>query len=145
VGAYTLTATATDNAGNVSTKTLRYTVKAWDFKGFYQPVDMGGVVNTVKSGSTVPIKFEVFKGLTELTDVAQINQPLSAKQVICGTSTTLDDIELLASGGTVLRYDSTGGQYIYNWQTPSGKAGTCYSVTISSKDGSSQTALFKLK
>ena len=31
---------------------------------------MNGVVNTVKGGSTVPLKFEVFAGTTELTDTA---------------------------------------------------------------------------
>jgi hypothetical protein len=28
--------------------------------GFYQPVEMDGVVNTIKGGSTVPMKFEVY-------------------------------------------------------------------------------------
>ena len=36
-------------------------------------------------------------------------------------------------------------QFVYNWQTPSGKAGTCYSVTLTTTDGSSLTAHFKLK
>ena len=35
--------------------------------GYYQPVDMNGVWNTVKGGSTVPLKFELFAGTTELT------------------------------------------------------------------------------
>jgi hypothetical protein len=101
-------------------------------------------VNVVKSGSTVPIKFELFKGSTELTATSNVQQPLKAVGVTCN-STTSDDIELIATGGTSLRYDATGGQFIYNWQTPSGKAGTCYKVTISALDGSSQTALFRLK
>ena len=50
----------------------------------------------------------------------------------------------MATGGTSLRYDTMGSQFIYNWKTPTG-AGTCYNVTISSIDGSSKTALFKLK
>lgn len=143
VGTYTVVATINEqNYAGSATGTL--TISPWRFSGFYQPVDMSGVLNTVKSGATVPIKFEVFKGTTEVTDIAQINS-LSAKQISCSSSAVVDDIELTATGGTTLRYDATGGQFIYNWQTPSGKAGTCYSVTISSKDGSSQTALFKLK
>ena len=70
VGTHTLTATATDKAGNRAIKEITYTVKAWTFEGFYQPVDMGGVYNTVKGGSTVPFKFEIFEGTTELTDTA---------------------------------------------------------------------------
>ncbi len=144
VGTHTLTATATDKAGNTATRQITYTVKAWTFKGFYQPVDMGGVYNIVKGGSTVPIKFELFKGTTELTDTAYINQPLQATKISCTTGVGTDDIELTATGGTSLRYDTTGGQYIYNWKTPTG-ANTCYKVTITANDGSSQTAFFKLK
>ena len=122
------------------------TINAWTFSGFYQPVDMSGattVYNTVKSGSTVPFKFEVFKGSAESTSTTDI-KPIVAKSVSCVNTAPIDDIELLATGGTVLRYDNTAGQFVYNWQT-SGKAGTCYSVTISSNDGSSKTAYFKLK
>ena len=57
-----MTATATDNAGRTATATRSYTVNAWTTKGFYQPVDMDGVYNTVKGGSTVPLKFELFAG-----------------------------------------------------------------------------------
>ena len=145
VGTHTLTATATDKAGNESTKTLSYTVKPYTFKGFYQPVDMGGVYNTVKGGSTVPLKFELFKGDTELTSTSYINQPLQTQKVSCTSGATEDTIELLATGGTSLRYDSTGGQFIYNWKTPAG-AGSCYKVTVSATDGSSSiTAYFKMK
>ena len=31
---------------------------------------MNGVVNTVKGGSTVPLKFEIFAGSEELSDTA---------------------------------------------------------------------------
>lgn len=144
VGTHTLTATATDKAGNKSTKTLSYTVKPYTFNGFYQPVNMGGTLNTVKGGSTVPLKFELFKGATELTSTSYINQPLQTQKVNCTTGTTEDTIELLATGDTSLRYDSTGGQYIYNWKTPTG-ADSCYKVTVSATDGSSITAYFKLK
>ena len=101
------------------------------------------VWNTVKNGSTVPLKFEVFAGSTELTDIAVVNQPLRATGVACAGGST-DDIELLTTGGTSLRYDTTGGQFIYNWQTPK-KSGACYLVTVSMIDGSSLSAYFRLK
>jgi hypothetical protein len=145
VGSHTVTATATDNAGNEATASSTYKVLAWDFRGFYQPVDMGGVHNTIKGGSTVPIKFELFAGSTELTDTANVVQPLKYQKISCTTGVPTEDaIETVATGGTSLRYDTTGGQFIYNWKTPTG-AGTCYNVTISSIDGSPKTALFKLK
>jgi hypothetical protein len=105
---------------------------------------MNNTLNTIKGGSTVPIKFELFKGATELTDTGSV-KALGYKEVPCGMlSSTTDDVELTATGGTVLRYDTTGGQYVYNWQTPK-TVGKCYSVTISSNDLSSQTAYFKTK
>ena len=55
-----------------------------------------------------------------------------------------DTIELVTTGGTTLRYDSTAGQFIQNWQTPKA-AGTCYLVAMWTDDGSSLLANFKLK
>jgi hypothetical protein len=143
VGSHTLTATAHDKAGNQTVVTRSYTVLAWTLKGFYQPVDMNGVVNTVKNGSTVPLKFEIFAGATELTSTADVKS-LTATQITCDSSSLIDEIEVTATGGTSLRYDATGGQFIYNWQTPK-KVGTCYRVTMTTQDGSTLVALFKLK
>jgi hypothetical protein len=151
VGSQTITATATDTAGNQETRTLSYTVRGWDLQGLYAPVDYGSIDNTVKNGSTVPLKFEVFKkdaNKTELTSTSIVNQPLTAKQVACDSGTAVDEIELLATGATSLRYDTTGGQFIYNWQTPKGanQVGKCFLVGVSTKDGSSTPlAHFKLK
>ena len=147
-GATTVTCTATDDAGNTSPATTFKVIVKFDLKGFYQPVDMSTgstiVWNTVKNGSTVPLKFEVFAGATELTTTSTINQPLKAVGVSCGTTSFTDEIELVATGGTVLRYDTTGGQFIYNWQTPK-KSGACYKVTVETADGSSISAFFLLK
>jgi hypothetical protein len=102
VGSHTLKATATDNAGNKATITRDYTVVAWRLSGFYQPVDMNDVVNTVKNGSTVPLKFEVFKRLagTELTNTSIVNQPLKASQVSCSAfnGDPLDEINRRKAG-----------------------------------------------
>ena len=139
VGSHTMTATATDNAGRTATETRSYTVLAWTTKGFYSPVDMGSVVNTVKGGSTVPLKFELFAGTTELTDTSVIK--FTATKTDCTPGASEDAIEVTATGGTSLRYDSTGGQFIYNWKTPTGAG--CYTVTMTASDGSTITAYFK--
>jgi parallel beta-helix repeat protein len=143
VGSQTVAATAKDMAGNQNGASAAYTVLAWTLNGFYQPTDMSGMWNTVKNGSTVPLKFEVFAGSTELISTAIVNQPLKATQTPCSGG-TIDDIELLATGATSLRYDATGGQFIYNWQTPK-KPGYCYVVTVTLTDGTSMSANFKLK
>jgi hypothetical protein len=144
VGHHTVTASATDNATNTASDSHTYDVLAWTFNGFYQPVDMGGVVNTVKGGSTVPIKFELFAGPTELTSTSDV-KTLKSSPIACSSlPDTVDAIELTATGGTSLRYDTTGGQFVYNWKTPTG-AGTCHAVTVTAQDGSYKTAYFKLK
>lgn len=126
----------------------KLTIGAWTFKGFYQPVDMSTatttVWNTAKGGSTVPLKFELFKGSNELTDTANI-KPVQYTKVSCSTGTGVEDaIETVATGGTSLRYDTTGGQFIYNWKTPTG-AGSCYKATVTAQDGSTISAYFKMK
>ena len=143
VGPHTVTATAVDNAGNSASTSVTYTVLAWTLNGFYQPVDMGGVYNTVRGGSTVPLKFELFAGSTELTNTTAITS-LNAARVACTPGGTEDQIELTATGGTSLRYDSVAGQFIYNWKTPTG-TNTCYKVTMTAADGSTLVAFFKLK
>ena len=142
VGSHTVTASATDNAGNSASASASYSVLAWTLKGFYQPVDMNNVFNTVKGGSTVPFKFEVFAGSTELTDASLVS--FSANKVACASGSVEDAIEVTATGGTSLRYDAVAGQFVYNWKTPTG-ANTCYKVTMTAADGSSLTAFFRLK
>jgi hypothetical protein len=122
------------------------TISAWTLNGFYQPVDMSGatiVYNTVKGGSTVPFKFEVFAGPTELTTTSVV-KTFTAALVACASGAPIDDIELTTTGGTSLRYDAGGGQFIQNWQTPATPT-KCYQVTLTTQDGSTLTAFFKLK
>jgi hypothetical protein len=146
VGPHMVQAAATDKAGNVGYAYIHYIVLAWTISGFYQPVDMGGTVNLVKGGSTVPLKFEVFAGSTELTSVSLLGADFVVNTLNCGdlSGAPLDEIELTTTGGTTFRYDTTGGQFIQNWQTPK-TAGKCYLVTVNLADGSSRSALFKTK
>ncbi len=116
---------------------------AWNVTGFYQPVDMNGVYNVVKGGSTVPLKFEVFAGATELSQTSVVKSFAQAK-IACDGSAPNDDIDVTSTGGTSLRYDITGGQFIQNWQTPK-QPGVCYRVTMTTQDDSSLVAFFKLK
>ncbi len=143
VGTHTVLATAHDRAGHVNVQAATYKILPWSFAGFHAPIEMGDVVNTVKGGSTVPLAFEAFAGPNELVDVEAIMQPLKATQTLCGSAET-NDVELVASGNTSLRYDAATGEFIYNWKTPK-MAGYCYLVTVMLKDGTSRSAQFRLK
>ena len=81
----------------------------------------------------MPLKFRVFKGAQELTSTSVVSG-LKPTVTNCQTGAPVDNIEELATGGTSLRYDSIGGQFIFNWQTPK-KPGACYSVTVQMADG----------
>ena len=61
------------------------------------------------------------------------------------TTGVLEDVieELAATGGTALRFDTTGDQFIYNWKTPTTLG--CYKTTVTMMDGSTITANFKIK
>ncbi len=72
VGAQVLWVSAAATANyNAASMHVALTVTPWHMTGFYNPVTMGGpsIVNTIKGGSTVPLKFNLYKevGGLELT------------------------------------------------------------------------------
>jgi hypothetical protein len=150
VGTHTVTATATDRAGNTETAALTYTVLPWTLSGFYSPVDMNGVVNTVKAGLVVPLKFEVFAGPAgtaekTTTDAIAVGGFKVTTSTACSSSSAFDEIEeLVSAGSTSLRYDATAGQFIQNWQTP--KTVGCFKVEMKAADGvTTKSAIFKTR
>jgi hypothetical protein len=150
VGSYTNTASGLSSTNySIAYVPAHLTILAWTLAGYYQPVDMSTgalVFNTVKGGSTVPLKFNIYQSAqanaNERTDVGAVKAFTASPYTCTGAAT--DDIELVTTGGTILRYDTTGHQFIQNWQTPK-SPGTCYQVTMTALDGSRLTAFFKLK
>ena len=145
VGTHTLTASARDRAGNSTTIARTYTVRPWTLEGFLRPVTMGdGVVNTVKAGSTVPLKFDVRRGGSSGADVTGNVGSIVMKRVPCDGSDSAEPVTAIPdTGGTALRY--ADGQWIQNWATPATGKGSCYRVTLTTLDGSSISAGFLLK
>jgi hypothetical protein len=124
-----------------------FTINAWTIAGFYQPVDMGDVVNVVKGGSTVPLKFNIYAGNVERTNVSDVMfQSVQVGEYNCNAGpddqTLMEDVP--NTGATALRYDTTGHQFIQNWKTPTTK-NKCYLVRMTAIDGSVITAYFKTK
>jgi YDG domain-containing protein/galactose oxidase-like protein len=131
---------------NISFVNGTLTIGAWTLMGFYQPIDMSGgaiVWNSIKGGSTVPLKFNIFANGVEKKAVTDI-QGFAVAEVPCLSSGLTTDVEFTTTGGTSLRYDTTGAQYIQNWQTPK-PAGKCYQVRMTALDGSHLDAYFKSK
>jgi hypothetical protein len=133
-------------------------ISAWTLNGYYQPVGIPNsynvlvppaiVWNTIKGGQTVPLKFNIFAGTIEQTNVAAI-QLFTAQDFPCNAvpSAGEDMMEITTTGGTTLRYSGTpgiDGQFIQNWQTPK-TPDKCYRVTMKANDGSVLVSFFKTK
>jgi hypothetical protein len=161
VGTYAITATLTPSAVlsnySITNAGATFSIGSWTLSGFHQPVSIPNtysvptpstfVWNTVKGGSTVPLKFNVFAGAVEQTSTGIIG--FSYYDISCTSSGTgiEDPIEITTTGGTMLRYSGTpgvDGQYIQNWQTPS-TPNKCYRVQMRTADGTSLFAFFKMK
>ena len=140
VGTTTVTATATDAAGNHSECTFTITVR-YIFDGFFSPVSNQPTLNAVNAGKAVPVKFTLSgdKGL----NIFAANNPYSVS-LNCNTSDPgVDVTETLTAGGSSLTF--SGGLYNYIWKTEASWAGTCRQLVITLNDGSVHTANFKFK
>lgn len=112
--------------------------------GFYAPVNpIAGVLNSVKSGSTVPLKFNVSVNGVEQTTTAGLE--MTVQMVSCDSNAPEDTVEQAAvTGGTSLRYDAGAGHFIQNWKVPKGPG--CYMVRLTTtQDGLALTARFKVR
>ena len=140
-GDYTIQLSGSDADGNTATATVTVHVAHYTFAGFFQPVDNPPVVNTGRAGNTYPLKFSLTQNGTVVSDLSAV-VALRYAAIGCGAQPP-DALETSSSGGTVLRYDTTTQQYVYNWQTP--KQAGCYVVTVTLADGSTWPAFFQLK
>jgi len=140
VGNHTFTVIAGDLAGNQVQASHTYSI-LYDFNGFFPPVDNLPVLNRVKAGSAVPIKFSLNgdQGL----DIFEAGFPVS-QQISCDSSADLNDVvETVTSGESGLTYDATADQYIYVWKTKKEWANTCRQLTLKLKDDSAHITHFE--
>lgn len=115
---------------------------AYQFSGFFPPVDNAPAVNIAKAGSAIPVKFSLNgdQGL----DIFAVGSPTSTR-IDCSSTATEDALEEVAANSTSgLQYDPVAQQYIYVWKSEKSWAGTCRRLTLKLKDGSAaRTADFK--
>jgi hypothetical protein len=113
------------------------------FGGFLQPINTDGS-SIFKSGSTVPIKFQL-KG-----PEGQFITGANAKLSYTFLSTRISGTELEATSngaantGNLFRYDTTSNQYIFNLNTKDMQKGT-YQLKITFDDGLFKTVQISLK
>jgi hypothetical protein len=141
VGDKSFAVTATDNAGNTTTRTVAYRV-TWPFSNFVGSVDPQPTLNATKAGGVVPVRFSL--GGDRGLGILAAGYPTSAP-IGCDLSAPVDLVEETASspGANTLSYDAATGQYAYNWKTNKAWKNTCRQLTFKLADGASYRANFR--
>jgi hypothetical protein len=87
--------------------------------GFYAPVSpVAGFVNTVKAGSTVPLKFNVTVNGVQKTDTSYLFFSTTQLAASVCSAAPQDQVDFVTVGETNLRYDTTEHRFIQNWKLP---------------------------
>jgi uncharacterized delta-60 repeat protein len=117
--------------------------QAFDFTGFFQPVDNQPVVNRARAGTSIPVKFSL--GGDQGTDIFAATYPGSAA-VACDGGLPLDIVEQTSSAGSSgLSYDEATDTYTYVWRTSKAWTGQCRELILRFADGSYQRASFDFR
>lgn len=139
VGTHSVEVTGRDVAGRIGRADCAYKV-IFNFNGFFQPVDMGGVYNVAKAGSAIPVKFNL--GGDQGLNIFETGYP-KVSSVACPSSALTSAIEeTVAATTSGLKYDAVASQYNYTWKTGSW-AGTCRRLEVKLVDGQIHEALFR--
>jgi hypothetical protein len=142
VGAHTLVFTATDNAGNTTTKSIIYNVN-FDYILLIKPAKSDGLVVS-KAGSNMPVKFQLkdSNGAYITNAEAKLYYSKITDGIVGPESKAVSTSA--ASDDNSFRYDETEKQYIFNFNTKALKAGI-YQFRIDLGDGSTNTFKVTLK
>jgi hypothetical protein len=145
-GTHTVTWRATDAHGNTGTATQKVVVR-YDFRGFRPPISGAQAWNEGNAGRTVPVKWQIRNPQGGyIGDLAAVSA-LRVRKVSCGTGVPLSGgaSDAASPGKSALRYDTGGGQYLFNWKTGRELAGECAAFILGLNDGTEHSAKFRLK
>jgi hypothetical protein len=130
----------TASSSDVPSVTISWPAFHYNFTGFFAPIANGGVVNVVKAGQAVPVKFSL--GGNQGLSILAVGSPFS-RPIACNSSASSSAVdETVTAGGSGLSYDATADQYTYVWKTDKTWANSCRMLTVLLNDGVPHTALF---
>ncbi|MBK9710387.1 MAG: PqqD family protein [Kouleothrix sp.] len=138
----TTTTTTTLPPTTTTTTTTTTLPPTFPFAGFFQPVDNLPVVNQVKAGQSIPVKFSL--GGNRGLNIIASGYPAS-QQIVLSSNAPIDAIEQTSTANQGLTYDAASGQYTYVWKTQKSWAGTSRRFTLRLTDGTDHIALFTFK
>lgn len=120
--------------------------RPYEFNGFFEPVASAPAVNAVNAGQVVPLKWRLTDGNgAPVTSLATV-EALGSRPVDCASGAPLGGYQnLLAAGGTALRYDPVADQFTYNWKTVATWSGSCRELRLGLSNDQVPTALFSFR
>jgi hypothetical protein len=135
---------AADQAGDAAHDAAARAVQAiavrFAFGGFAAPIDNAPVVNAVRAGRGIPVRFSLGgdRGLA-------IFRPGFPRFVSapCGTADQQAPVEVTTDSPSGLSYDATTGTYTYVWKSDAALGGRCGRLELGLVDLSDQGALFR--
>lgn len=126
-----------------ATFTIPPVATAYNFNGFFSPVDDDPTPNIVNAGRSVPVKFSL--GGDQGLDIFAPNSPAST-EIGCDSSEEGDQIEQTVIASTnSLSYDPLTDRYTYVWKTLKAWKGTCRMFALTLDDGTTHLARFSLR
>ncbi len=150
VGTYVYTATATNGAGQTTTRKATYRV-IYRFTGFLQPINDTAHTtdqnySIFKAGSTVPAKFQLKDASGKVIQASTAPEWLTPRQGV-GTAMPVDETAYTATAttGGLYKWDATAQQYIYNWSTKGLTVGAFYRIYARFDDGQAYSVVIGLR
>ncbi|HEX5847935.1 MAG TPA: PxKF domain-containing protein [Rubrobacter sp.] len=143
VGQKTFAVEAADDVGNVVSASSIYHV-IYDFDGFFSPVDNPDVLNRVRAGSAIPLKFSLGgdQGLDIFAEAGGSGSP-SSRPIPCHPTGPTDTLEqTISANPSRLTYDAATDLYTYVWKTRKDWTG-CRQLVLRLDDGKEYTADFE--
>ncbi len=138
----TIKVQATDAFGNASIDEATVHV-IFNWAGFFQPVDNLPVLNSVKAGQAIPVKFSL--GGDQGLSIFAPGYPWS-QRIACDTYAPVSVVEeTLTAGNSSLSYNAGNDQYNYVWKTDKSWAGTCRQLAVKLIDSTVHYANFQFK
>lgn len=117
--------------------------EAYNWTGFFPPVNNLPAFNVAKAGSAIPVKFSL-DGNQGLDIFAATYPKVTA--IACPNSAIFDAVDqTVTASGNSLSYDPATDQYNFVWKTNKAWAGTCRQLVVRLVDGTDHPANFKFK